>query len=119
MEPARAAPPQTPITLQIVMTEFAFTPSIVRIQRNRPAQVFLVNRGQIAHQLQTNYFQREQIRLTEDTLYVEAPGLDLVRLQPGSRAKLEFLPRRSGRFTFTCTIEGHQEAGMKGLLVVR
>jgi uncharacterized cupredoxin-like copper-binding protein len=27
-----------------------------------------------------------------------------------------FTPRRKGRFPFACTIEGHREAGMVGVL---
>ena len=51
-------------------------------------------------------------------MYAETPGLELIRLDPGGTARVEFLPRRTGRFVFACTLEGHQEAGMQGVLEV-
>jgi uncharacterized cupredoxin-like copper-binding protein len=77
------------------------------------------NRGQIAHQFETDYLRQIPARIADVTLSVEASGLDVVRLAPGSTATVEFLPRRRGRFTFACTIEGHREVGMHGVLEVR
>lgn len=114
-----SAPVQAPRTIQIEMTEFAFAPSIVRIPKGRPVRLLLVNHGQIAHQFETDYLRVEPARLTGEAFYLEVKGLDILRLQPGSRARVQFTPRRSGRFPFACTIEGHQEAGMKGYLEVR
>jgi uncharacterized cupredoxin-like copper-binding protein len=59
------------------------------------------------------------VRIVGDTVFAEAAGLDLIRLNPGRTARLEFLPRRTGRFVFACTLEGHREAGMQGTLDVR
>lgn len=101
------------------MKEFVFTPSVVRVQKNRPVRILLVNQGQIAHQIETEYLRHEVIRLTGETLHLDVNGLNVLRLQPSSWSRVQFTPRRSGRFMFACTIEGHQEAGMKGTLVVR
>src|SRR5436853_4971095 len=49
----------------------------------------------------------------------ETAGLDVIRLDPGGTARVEFLPQRKGRFVFACTLEGHQEAGMQGVLEVK
>jgi len=106
-----SAQAQTPLTIRIEMTEFAFAPSIVRIPKGRPVRLLLVNHGQIAHQFETDYLRLEPARLTGEALYLEVNGLDILRLQPGSRARVQFTPRRGGRFPFACTIEGHQEAG--------
>jgi len=114
-----SAQAQTPLTIRIEMTEFAFAPSIVRIPKGRPVRLLLVNHGQIAHQFETDYLRLEPARLTGEALYLEVNGLDILRLQPGSRARVQFTPRRGGRFSFACTIEGHREAGMKGYLEIR
>jgi len=113
------APAKTPLTIRIEMTEFMFAPSVVRIPKDRPVRLLLVNHGQIAHQFETDYLRVEPARLTGEAFYLEVKGLDILRLQPGSRARVQFTPRRSGRFSFACTIEGHQEAGMKGYLEIR
>ncbi|MDR7556089.1 MAG: cupredoxin domain-containing protein [Armatimonadota bacterium] len=108
-----------PAAVEVDMGEFTFRPSVIRLQAGRPAALILRNRGQIAHQLETDYLRTVAIRLVSAVLDVEMPGVDVVRLEPGGSARLEFLPRQKGRFAFACTIEGHREAGMHGVLEVR
>ncbi len=106
-------------TVDIEMLEFAFRPRTIHLKVGMPVRVVLRNRGQIAHQLESSYLRQVNVRLHNDALHVEAPGLDIARLNPGGFATLEFLPRRTGRFVLACTIEGHREAGMTGILEVR
>lgn len=110
---------QTPPTLHIEMVEFSFRPPTLHLTAGRSARLELVNRGQIAHQFGTTYLRALSVRIVADTVYAETAGLDFIRLDPGGTARLEFLPYRKGRFAFACTIEGHQEAGMRGVLDVR
>jgi len=116
--PVQAAPP-APVTIRIEMVEFAFHPSVIQLPAGRPVRLVFANRGQIAHQFESDYVRQIPARVMDATLSVEAPGLDHVRLAPGSSATVEFLPRTRGRFTFACTIEGHREAGMHGIIEVR
>ena len=114
-----AAAPGTPAVIRIEMEEFVFRPSVIRVTAGRPVRLVFANRGQIAHQFETDYLRQIPAHVMDVTLSVEASGLDLVRLAPGGSATVEFLPRRRGRFIFACTIEGHREAGMHGVLEVR
>ncbi len=59
------------------------------------------------------------MQIVGDMMVIETVGLGFVRLDPGGVARLGFLPREKGRFVFACTIEGHKEAGMQGVLEVR
>jgi uncharacterized cupredoxin-like copper-binding protein len=111
-EPARA-------TVDVEMVEFAFRPRTVVLRAGVPVRIVLRNRGQIAHQLEADYLRGVAVQLSTEALYLEAPGLGVARLNPGASARLELLPRRRGRFTVACTIEGHREAGMTGILEVR
>jgi uncharacterized cupredoxin-like copper-binding protein len=101
------------------MREFAFQPATIRLAAGEPVRLVLVNQGQIAHQFETRYLHAVPVRVTGDALAVEAAGLDATRLDPDGTARLQFVPRRRGRYVFACTIEGHQEAGMRGTLDVR
>ena len=109
----------SPLVVRIEMTEFAFRPSVVRAPAGRLVRLVLVNRGQIAHQFETVYLYKTLAVVVHTALRVEANGVEFVRLQPGGTATLTFLPGVRGRFPFACTIEGHREAGMVGLLEVR
>lgn len=110
---------QAPSVVRIEMSEFAFRPATIHLTAGRPVRLVLVNGGELAHQFDTGYLRTLPVTLVSDTLRVEAPGLDVIRLDPGGTARLEFLPRKKGRFVFFCAIEGHREAGMQGVLEVR
>ncbi len=110
---------QDVVTVRITMKEFAFTPAVVRVPRSWPVKVTFVNRGQLAHQFETAALRLIPVTVVNQTLHVESPGLEHLRLQPGGSATLQFFPRVAGRFQFACTIEGHSEAGMIGILEVR
>src|SRR3990170_5086266 len=99
----RAAPPAT---IEVEMNEFRFRPAVIRLQVGRPASLRLVNRGQLAHQIQTEAFRRLPMTSVDEQSYVEAPGVEVLRLQPGGAATLRFTPRVRGRVRFACTIEG-------------
>jgi len=114
-----SAAPATPVVIRVEMREFTFRPSVIPLTAGWPVRLVFANRGQIAHQFETDYLRSVPARVTDGTMSMEASGLDLVRLAPGGSANVEFLPRRRGRFTFACTIEGHREAGMHGVLDVR
>lgn len=101
------------------MTEFAFRPAVLRLASGRPARLVLANRGQIAHQFETEYLLRIPTTVIGEALHIEATGVGPIRVQPGGWARLDFVPRRTGRFRFACTIEGHREAGMEGVLEIR
>jgi uncharacterized cupredoxin-like copper-binding protein len=106
-------------TIRIEMTEFAFRPAIVRIAYGHPTRLLLVNRGQIAHQFDTEFLRSAATTVSAGSLRVDATGLEFVRLDPGGTAQIDFVPLRRGRFPFACSIEGHTEAGMKGILDAR
>jgi uncharacterized cupredoxin-like copper-binding protein len=110
---------QTQSVILIEMSEFAFRPATIHLTASRPVRLVLANRGQIAHQFETGYLRPLPMTIVSDTLHVEVPGIDVIRLDPGGTARLEFLPRKKGHFVFFCAIEGHREAGMQGVLEVR
>lgn len=103
----------------IEMVEFAFRPSVIRVQAGHLVTLRFVNRGQIAHQFGADYLRTVPVVSSDSRMRVDAPGLETLRLQPGESATIQFVPRRRGRFQFACTIEGHREAGMEGVLEVR
>jgi len=114
-----AAEAATPAVIRVEMREFAFQPATLRVPAGRPVRLVLVNRGQIAHQIEAPALRTIPATVVSGAVYVESPGLEIVRVQPGGSATVHILLRRPGRFPFACTIEGHTEAGMTGILDVR
>lgn len=111
---AHAAAPSDALVVE--MREFAFRPALLRVPIGRPVTLRLVNRGQIAHQFETTALQGLALTVSDEQLRLEGVSVEILRLQPGASAAVVFTPRRKGRFPFACTIEGHREAGMVGVL---
>jgi uncharacterized cupredoxin-like copper-binding protein len=113
---ALAAAPSEALVVE--MREFTFRPAVLRVQAGRPVTLRLVNRGQIAHQFEIGALDGDAMTVSDAQMRLELSHLEILRLQPGAAATIWFTPRRRGRFPFACTIEGHREAGMVGVLEV-
>src|SRR3972149_713302 len=109
----------SPLVARIEMSEFTFRPTVVRLPAHPPGEAGPRKPGPDRPQFETVYLYKTLAVVVHTALRVEANGGEFVRLQPGATATLTFLPRVRGRFPFACTIEGHREAGMVGLLEVR
>lgn len=105
--------------IDVTMTEFAFRPAVIRVSARSLVRLRFTNRGQITHQFESAHLRDVPVVVWNASMRVEAPGLDVVRTEAGTTVTLEFLARRRGRFPFACTIEGHREAGMVGVIEVR
>lgn len=114
--PASAQPVAGPTLVEMV--EFAFHPATIRVKVGQSVTLRFVNRGQIAHQFVADFLRTVPVVVNDSRMRAEAPGLDALRLQPGESATIQFVPRQRGRFQFACTIEGHREAGMQGVLQI-
>jgi len=123
----------------ITMTEFKFTPARVTLQANVPAEIVLVNKGTVEHEFMV--YKTPTGKIDDWDEYVmpntyfqnmgevegEFPGVGAVagtsvfevEVGKGKTAELKFTPTRTGTFEIGCHVEGHYEAGMKGVLVVK
>jgi uncharacterized cupredoxin-like copper-binding protein len=85
--------------LEVTGTEMAFEPDEVAVEAGT-VEVVLHNEGSTVHDL----------RIDDPALFVEA--------MPGDTATAE-IDLDPGRYQFYCSIDGHQEAGMEGVLEAR
>lgn len=83
--------------------EFAFRPAELRVKANQEYTVQFTNTGQLLHDFVT----RDQSRDGK------------VEAEPGRRASGTFkAAAQPGRYEFYCVQPGHEQAGMKGVLIV-
>ena len=79
-----------------------FMPNEIRVKAGQPATVEFVNQGQILHDLVT-----------------KNQAVDVaVASPPGTSRSGAFTPAGPGRYEFFCGQAGHEQAGMKGTIVV-
>jgi uncharacterized cupredoxin-like copper-binding protein len=110
--PAETAPKGA--SVQIIAgppNEFTFQPSQVTVQAGQPVTITLVNKGSLEHDL--------HIEALGVKLPVGKTPKDHPLLAPSKSVTLTFTPTKKGTFEFVCTVPGHKEAGMKGVIVVR
>ncbi len=106
--PAKAAPAaQVPGEVKVVATDLKFTPPTIQAKVGQPLKVVLENKGVIEHDI------------AFPTVKADKSGAGMkVVAKPGQAAALEFTPTAKGSYEYICTVPGHKEAGMKGVMHV-
>ena len=84
------------------MTEFAFDPDPIVLQRGQDARLEVVNDGKVAHDL-----------------LISALGKGTPDLPPGQRMVLDLSNQPAGTYRVVCDLPGHTEAGMVTELILR
>ena len=87
--------------VEVVARNVAFEPDEIRLQAGRWTVVELTNADPTFHDWEV-----------EGLANVDAGA------RPGQTARLRFVIDRPGTYTYLCTVPGHAEAGMTGVLVV-
>jgi len=90
-----------PGEVRIVSTEFKYAPATVLVAAGRAVTLVLDNSG----------------AETEHGLFVPALGFRL-QAKAGEVARKNTVFEKFGEYEFTCDLPGHQDAGMKGTLIV-
>lgn len=104
-EPAQTSTEQAPPvagapTIEVEATEFAFQPDRLVIDAGETVNLTLVNRGGLVHDL-------------------SIPELDVhLVATPGETTTTGLEVSEAGEYRMVCTVPGHAEAGMIGLIVV-
>jgi uncharacterized cupredoxin-like copper-binding protein len=99
--------------VNVVMTEYTFTPSVLRFRRGVAYRMHLENPGNEMHEWTSPSFFKT-IQMKNPEVLVEA-GNEIV-LQPKEQKDLYFVPKQSGRYELTCS--DHDWAGMTGEIIV-
>lgn len=109
-------------TVKIEIKNMAFDKKEIAVKAGVPVELVLINKDTVVHDL--------SVDTIDITVGTEAPDdghdhehgkkqPDLhVSARPGKKGTVIFTPLKEGTYTFYCTVEGHEMAGMKGTLVV-
>lgn len=98
--PAANQPAGQPVT--VTLTDVQFNPSTVKVKAGTPVTITAANKGVLEH----NW----QVKIGNETIQVDA--------RPGQTATRTFTPATPGTYKVVCTVAGHEQAGMTGMLVV-
>jgi uncharacterized cupredoxin-like copper-binding protein len=123
--PALAIPPvvSTPIDLKISLgntaDELKFFPGHVQLIAGRKYKLLLSNSSPQKHYFTAREFASNSWTQKVDAGNVEIKGaIQELELRPNTTAEWILVPMKSGSYQLRCTIPGHAEAGMTGMITV-
>ena len=100
--PAAGASQGAGQAVTVTLTEMQFNPATVRVKAGTPVSFAAANKGVLEH----NW----HVKIGNETIQIDA--------RPGQTATKTFTPTTPGTYSVVCTVAGHEQAGMKGTLVV-
>ena len=123
-----AASPATPTTqkLSVSAKEFAYTPATLEVTSGQPVEITLQNAGTMEHDFSITEIDLAGSPTSAGEMQSghmmsgmgEQPKLH-VAAAAGGQGTLTFTPTRPGQYQFYCTVAGHKDAGMTGVLTVK
>ena len=114
-----AAAPTT-VRTEVSATELSFTPTQVTAKVGQQITVSFANVGAVEHDWAVMNLPAREVHASGEAHGAHdemAPEVH-VAAKPGGRAELTFTPDKAGRYTIVCTVPGHADAGMMGMLTV-
>jgi len=88
-------------TIEITAEEFEFSPTEIKMEPGQPLELTLNNKGAIAH----------NVTFTDSDIATET-------IQGGGKTTVTTTFDEPGRYEFICSVPGHANAGMRGVVIV-
>jgi uncharacterized cupredoxin-like copper-binding protein len=117
-----------PIDLVLTATDFAYDTDRVEVMAGQPVRLTLRNDGVLEHDFSIMTMpytgevmvseMAEEMEGHDMGNMVEEPEIHVVA-PVGGRNTVEFTPSAPGEYEYYCTVPGHKEAGMVGILTVK
>jgi uncharacterized cupredoxin-like copper-binding protein len=114
----------------LTATDLAFSTNQLEVVAGQSVKIALTNEGALEHDFSIMEMPHVgEIHAESNEMGGETMGHDMTSMeeQPeihmaaaaGGRSTIEFTPSTAGEYEFYCTVAGHKEAGMAGMLVVK
>lgn len=98
--------------------EFGYGPNVIELRQGEQVRIVVENGGDILHNLKIGGLAAEAIESRSAGGPQADEGELLVWVGKGEQGTLVFTPQASGTFSFYCTIRGHRQLGMEGIVTV-
>ena len=116
--------------LSITATDLAFSTDRLEVTAGQPVKITLNNEGALEHDFSimvmphNGEIHAESGEMAEDMMGHDMSNMEVMpelhmAAAAGGSSTIEFTPSTTGEYEFYCTVAGHKEAGMVGLLIVK
>ena len=105
----------------VKIKEFSFNPDTLRFKKDAPYKLEIKNVGTEKHYFTaTAFFKSVESRKVQSNTdgEIKAPYFTALEVFPGRQLDFYFVPVKKGSYYLLCTIEGHEEQGMHGKIVI-
>ncbi len=89
------------ITIKVSAQEWFYTPNRISVEKGQVITIIFINNGTIPH-----------------NLFIDGYNLTTDTINPGDKYTLTFVADVAGEFVFWCTVPGHKDQGLRGVLIV-
>lgn len=109
-----------PQRLTVVMSELKFEPAVLTVQSGRPVHLTIKNHGTTRHDFVISGLPAMGIEndVDEHGAMLE-PGMIMGDAEPRHEARVAFTPTTTRDYEVYCSVTGHKDAGMRGMLRVQ
>ncbi len=108
-------------TVTVKMKEFSFYPDTLRFKKDVPYKLEIKNEGTEKHYfVSTGFFKAVASRKVQSNTdgEIKARYFTALEVFPGRQLDFYFVPVKKGSHYLLCIIEGHEEQGMHGRIVI-
>jgi uncharacterized cupredoxin-like copper-binding protein len=107
------------VTLGNATNELKFFPDRLKFESGKRYKLVLTNPSATKHYFTDKDFADAIWTQKVDAGNVEIKGaVNNLELRPGAKAEWVFVAMKSGSYPLRCTVPGHAEAGMKGIVAI-
>ena len=103
-------------TINITANDFSYLPNQIKVEKNQMVTIKLINEGDVEHDLQLNGLNAEIMQM-DSHQHGNNQGVH-IHAQGGEQSMITFKPLETGEFEYYCTIPGHKESGMVGMISI-
>lgn len=112
-------------TARVEISDLHFEETRIEVLANQPVRLTIKNTGALEHDFSILEIAVKDVEVAGEHGHADGghemtvdPDLHLA-LEAGSTGVITFTPTEPGEYEFYCTVAGHKEAGMIGVLVVK
>lgn len=104
--------------LVVQADEYSFSPSHTEIIAGEKITITLDNIGEVEHDLEIKELKADMMEQDSSHNHQKNSGGIHVHSMAGEKQEISFIPVTPGKYSYICTIPGHAEAGMTGIIEV-
>jgi len=109
---------QFKLTIHVQPSQFSYDPTKVIVKKGQNVSLTLKNEDSIDHDIEIKNIPFDVNGTENHQEHINKKGGFHLHAPARKQAKITFTPLKQGTYEFFCTIPGHKEKGMVGLLII-